>query len=38
MRDTLFIQPRNIYERTQVHSNVDDKTSKFVKICIFCLL
>ena len=34
MRDTLFIQPRNIYERTQVHSNIDDKMiTPIIKVC-----
>lgn len=34
MRDTLFIQPKNIYERTQVHSNIDSKMIiPIIKVC-----
>lgn len=34
MRDTLFISPENIYERTQVHSNIDSKMIvPIIKVC-----
>lgn len=34
MRDTLFISPNNIYERTQVHSNIDSKMIiPIIKVC-----
>lgn len=34
MSDTLFISPENIYERTQVHSNIDSKMIvPVIKVC-----
>ncbi len=34
MKDTLFISPENIYERTQVHSNIDSKMIvPVIKVC-----
>jgi len=34
MRDTLFISPENIYERTQIHSNIDSKMIvPEIKVC-----
>jgi len=34
MSDILFIQPANIYERTQVHSNIDNKfIIPIIKVC-----
>lgn len=34
MRDTLFITPENIYERTSIHSNIDSKMIvPVIKVC-----
>ena len=34
MKDTLFISPNNIYDRTQIHSNIDSKmVVPEIKVC-----
>ena len=34
MKDTLFISPNNIYDRTQIHSNIDSKMIvPEIKVC-----
>ena len=34
MKDILFISPENIYERTQIHSNIDSKMIvPEIKVC-----